>query len=109
MPLKNVKATMVRIRSQVANASTAGVLATVQTLKNELVLATPVDTGHARESWDIHKVIGAKVPTFDITNDASYIGKLNDGYSDQAPAHFIEAIALKYGSVVGQVVKYKDE
>lgn len=109
MPVRNIKTTMVKVRNQVAKIATTGVLATVQTLKEELVLATPVDTGRARASWSINKILGAKEPTFEIINDAPYIGKLNDGYSDQAPAHFIEAIALRYGRVVGQVVVYKDE
>jgi hypothetical protein len=109
MPVRNIKTTMVKVRNQVVKIATTGVLATVQTLKEELVLATPVDTGRARASWSINKVRGDKEPTFEITNDAPYIGKLNDGYSDQAPAHFIESIALKYGRVVGQVVTYKDE
>lgn len=48
--------------------------------------ATPVDTGHARDSW---RTDGSK-----IYNDADYIQHLNEGSSEQAPSHFIEKTLL---------------
>lgn len=48
--------------------------------------ATPVDTGHARDSW---RTDGSK-----IYNDADYIQHLNEGSSKQAPSHFIERTLL---------------
>lgn len=47
---------------------------------------TPVDTGFARSRW----VIAELGPALDIINDAPYIMRLNDGWSGQAPAGFVE-------------------
>jgi hypothetical protein len=54
---------------------------------NDLVLTTPVDTGKARNGWQIDDAGGV----VEITNNVEYIAKLNDGHSAQAPAGFIEA------------------
>lgn len=89
---------------------TAGViLATV-------IPATPVDTGRARGNWQVNvgSPITADIDRLDttgqatlaqgqaeiatcrkgqsiyITNNLSYIGRLNEGYSAQAPAGFVE-------------------
>lgn len=76
-----------------------------------LVQTTPVDTGRARANWlptlntpskekvdagapaDILPVLGAYkiTDTIFITNNLPYIQRLNDGYSKQAPAGFVEA------------------
>lgn len=54
--------------------------------------ATPVKTGHARDSWVIEN--GS------ITNSADYISDLNNGHSAQAPSHFIEKAVLSVSGVV---------
>jgi hypothetical protein len=42
-----------------------------------------------------------------ITNNLPYIGRLNDGYSAQAPANFIQiAIARAQGIIRRQVIRY---
>lgn len=56
-------------------------------LLGKLRARTPVDTGNARSRW-VSAELG---PHIDITNDAPYIMRLNDGWSKQAPAGFIEA------------------
>ena len=48
--------------------------------------ATPVDTGRARDGWELK--LGDEP---EIVNEVPYIGVLNDGHSDQAPAGFVEA------------------
>ncbi|GAA0766961.1 HK97 gp10 family phage protein [Brevundimonas olei] len=53
----------------------------------DLIVKTPVDTGRARNGWEIvaegeHTVVQNMVP---------YIGVLNDGHSKQAPANFVES------------------
>lgn len=48
---------------------------------------TPVDTGNARGRW----VVAELGDQIDIINDAPYIMRLNDGWSKQAAAGFIEA------------------
>lgn len=51
-----------------------------------LMRATPVDTGRARNGWQL--TLGNE-PV--IENQVEYIGVLNDGHSKQAPALFVEA------------------
>ena len=55
-----------------------------------LVEATPVDTGKARDGWKLIK----KNKGFSIENPISYIKALNTGSSKQAPAMFIEQALL---------------
>lgn len=82
-----------------------------------VVLATPVDTGRARANWRVsigtpllsatddtdpsgqaaidqgRRVIdgfpGGETQIY-IANNLPYIGRLNEGYSSQAPANFVE-------------------
>ncbi len=86
-----------------------------------VVLATPVDEGRARGNWQValngpasgtleiedkngaaaiaqgkatipgHKPGGS----IHITNNLPYIGRLNDGWSAQAPAGFVQAAVLQ--------------
>lgn len=55
-------------------------------LHGGLMRATPVDTGRARNGWQLQL---GQDPT--IENQVPYVGKLNDGHSKQAPKMFIEA------------------
>lgn len=79
-----------------------------------VVFATPVDTGRARSNWraalggpftseleetsamgainQAESVINARGPgeTIYISNNVPYIQRLNDGWSAQAPAGFVE-------------------
>lgn len=74
-----------------------------------IIQSTPVDTGRARANWNIsvNSVIytttdSTTVPdtnptldykegdTYYISNNLPYIQRLNDGYSQQAPANFVE-------------------
>lgn len=72
-------------------------------LVTELSRKTPVDTGRARDSWNLE----LNGDTSRIINDVPYIDRLNAGSSKQAPAHFVESTALKYGKPVGSIVTYK--
>lgn len=51
-----------------------------------LVRATPVDTGRARNGWELEL---GDTPV--VQNMVPYIGVLNDGHSKQAPKMFVEA------------------
>ena len=53
-----------------------------------LVMATPVDTGAARNSWQM----GGEGPVTYVESASPYMGRLNDGHSKQAPAGFIENV-----------------
>jgi len=55
-------------------------------LVNDLKAATPVDTGRAQDGWEVQNG--------NIRNDVPYIEHLNQGSSQQAPAHFIESTIL---------------
>lgn len=94
-----------------------------------VVLATPVDTGRARSNWQVDlntepsgtlpepvtpqegvnrslneaKEKAAAYKTGDvihITNNLTYIGRLNEGWSAQAPAGFVEEAALAGAATV---------
>ncbi|AEI71226.1 hypothetical protein [EBPR siphovirus 1] len=56
-------------------------------LIDDLKVATPVDTGKARDGW--------RRSGNSIVNDVEYIDDLNQGHSPQASAHFVEATVLK--------------
>lgn len=73
------------------------------TLFNELKEKTPIDTGFARASWSMRDTSDG----FNLENSAPYIERLNMGSSKQAPAHFVESTALKYGKPVGTIVIIK--
>lgn len=49
--------------------------------KAAVVPRTPIDTGRARKGWQKRRM--------EIRNDVPYIGKLEDGYSRQAPRGFV--------------------
>ena len=55
---------------------------------DSLKLATPVDTGNARDGWHREGTT--------IVNDVPYITELNRGSSKQAPFHFVEKVLAKY-------------
>lgn len=106
---------------------------------SQLIASTPVDFGRARANWiatvgqQFPGVIGLpgvhmtpdearaslelvastyklEMGPIYITNNLEYIQRLNDGYSQQAPALFVEAsvdrglAAASAGGVVGSVV-----
>lgn len=94
-----------------------------------VVLATPVDTGRARSNWqvDLNRAPDGTLPepaspaegaarataeakekaaayktgdVLHITNNLPYIGRLNEGWSAQAPAGFVEEAALAGAATV---------
>lgn len=75
----------------------------VNAMISELKANTPVDTGFARDSWSSSETDRY----FIVENSAEYIEYLNEGSSKQAPARFIEAVALKYGDPIGTIVEVK--
>ena len=71
-------------------------------LLTDLKANTPVDTGNAMRSWELKK----DKKDFVIVNNVEYIDDLNRGSSRQAPAHFVENTALRYGMPSGTIVEY---
>lgn len=99
------------------------VRATSLVLLRDVVIATPVDTGRARGNWVIGVTTpvieqfdnfdktggetirrGAtrigdaraiKYPTINLTNSLPYVTRLNQGWSQQAPAMFVESAIIR--------------
>lgn len=67
----------------------------VQNCLAELRRRTPVDTGNARRGW-IDSPVNSPFGRSTITNSVPYIGRLNNGWSQQAPAGFVRA-AIQFG------------
>lgn len=113
----------IRERAQEIEVNTDKITATLATTINQsVVLATPVDTGHARANWQVG--IGASPlaerdeedqggaetirrnngviqrrktgQTIYLVNNVEYIVDLNNGSSAQAPANFV-ALAISAG------------
>lgn len=102
----------------VADNATALVRSVAVTVDSEVVFSTPVDTGRARSNWQVELNAPATgtVPPMDasaalakaeariaqaqpgdtihITNNLPYIGRLNEGWSAQAPAGYVESAVL---------------
>lgn len=57
-------------------------------LQAGLMLATPVDTGEARNGW--HSDTQGRQTV--VENRVPYINRLNEGWSKQAPAGFVENV-----------------
>lgn len=85
------------LRKAVDAAQTKQIHRAVEALKD----ATPVDTGNARDGWRYEN--GA------IVNEVDYIDRLNQGTSNQAPAHFIERTLLAQEGISpsGTIVRSK--
>ncbi len=81
-----IKETLKYIEQSVEKQISESKPAIVDALVVKLKEATPVDTGHARDSW--------KRNGDSIENDTDYIDDLNRGTSQQAPAYFIERTLL---------------
>ena len=58
----------------------------------DLRLATPVDTGRLRDSWEIRM----NDDGFTITNAEDYATSIDDGSSSQAPAGIVDPVLAKY-------------
>ena len=93
----------------------------------QVAISTPRKTGRAGNAWmptvnapsdevlpegnyptpvprDIPPVKSVRDVIY-ITNNVPYIGKLNDGYSKQAPARFVELAAARVQSATGKLMR----
>ncbi len=55
----------------------------------------PVDTGRARADWGSRPDFNESQLTTEHGSRLNYVARLNEGHSKQAPAGFIDAIALR--------------
>ena len=91
MGIKNVSAELKKVRTSISIHTSAQIGNSVKALYEDMVLATPIDTGRAREGWEISEVKKDKDRVYiTLSNDVPYIQALNQGHSQQAPARFIE-------------------
>ena len=68
---------------------------------DQLKIVTPVDEGNARMGWfdEIEKNRYGGFSGGNIINEVEYIGRLNRGWSQQAPSYFIEQTLVKIGVI----------
>ena len=97
---KGIESTFAALNKQVNVLSEADTRRTIAAMLVMLKAKTPKDTGFASSRW---KIAGL-YPRFRVENDASYIEYLNWGSSKQAPAYFVESIALRFGKPLGAIV-----
>ena len=88
MQISNFKREMRRAMLEIDDIADDDINAKMDFANELLRNVTPVDTGFARSRWKVRKYI--LLPGGEITNDADYIARLNQGSSRQAPAYFIE-------------------
>lgn len=119
-----------RVQAQgVADNADALVRRVAVAVDSAVVQGTPVDTGRARSNWQaeldqpaqgtvetlgpdaagrsiaaakavINQYDGDKHGEIHLTNNLPYIGRLNDGWSAQAPAGFVEEAVLAGSATV---------
>ncbi len=122
--MASLKAFVKRIQRrarQVETGASKALRATALTVNQTVILATPVDTGHARANWQV----GIDAPITDeideedesgvatisqnagtikgatpqksiiLSNNVPYINRLNEGSSAQAPAQFVQLAILE--------------
>lgn len=93
------------LKKRTTKAAGEGLAPLAAVVLADLKRETPVDTGEARDSWSVDYGVVNGQHTFTATNSAEHIIYLNAGHSDQAPAYFIESVALRYGKASGRVVE----
>lgn len=99
--ISNIEKEFLRINRESTNKIKLDLEQESKTIVQELKDATPVDTGNARNHWKGEVVSNDKVV---IENTVPYIEKLNQGSSKQAPAFFVESVALRHGRPVGTIL-----
>ena len=78
---------------------------TGNSLLEDFINSTPVDTGQAAASWYLRVYRPYRLVR--IQSNLDYMAALNAGYSDQAPAGFLENLALRRGNPRrGPILRY---
>lgn len=79
------------------NLSVDDFTAICEELINQLIEATPVDTGYCADHWR-YTVINDDL--IEIWNDTEYLSYLEDGHSKQAEAGWIENILSNMSEII---------
>ena len=108
MAVKGVAAELAKVKAKVLAEALAIAKNKAVALSTKLANATPVDTGNAKDGWE---VVQKDKATFIVKNDVAYISSLNAGHSQQAPAFFIERVILEEKGLYpnGPLVRYREE
>lgn len=104
MNISNIDSTFKELSKQINEQSKTVLEKESKVVLTQLVLETPVDTGRAQAGWELNVNNDKSVS---IVNDVPYIEALNNGHSQQAPAHFVENIALQHGRPKGSIITVK--
>ena len=64
-----------------------------------IVKRTPVDTGRLRNNWQITENVQLGQKLY-ITNNLPYAERIEDGYSQQAPAGMVKVTINEFDSIV---------
>lgn len=125
--INNITGVFKRISADLTDFTEREVIRYVLTLRNQLIsdppIGTPIDTGWASNNWwysddgpatgvasdvnaakqrqdqDTQSIATFKLngQTVHITNNVPYIGRLNNGWSQQTPAGFVDRAILTAG------------
>lgn len=104
MSVLGIEETFKEVSASMEKASRQNLVAVTDSFVKDLREHTPVDTGKAKASWSVVD----KGMQMEVQNTVPYIQYLNAGSSKQAPAHFIESTALKYGTPIGVIAESRD-
>jgi len=90
-----------RIEKEVVELANHEIEDLIHYATDQLKIITPVDTGKARMGWfdEIERNRYGGFNGGNIINEVPYIGRLNAGWSQQAPKYFIEQTLVKIGVI----------
>ena len=116
---KGIRRIMPAIIRQIEKVTDVVADRSADNLLQDLIISTPIDTGFARSQWKMNTSAPLGVTyytsrsaplfgyskSYTFTNNAPYIDVVNTGWSQQAPAFFIESTIQKHGYIIkGTVV-----
>lgn len=114
--IRDARGRFIKLGEGIEKRARANAIKMASMILQSVVIATPVDTGHARANWQVgidgepseelaqedktgqatisagNAVLQTKQPgqTIHIANNVPYIKRLNEGWSAQAPSGYIE-------------------
>jgi hypothetical protein len=97
----NFKQEIERIEREVKELANKDIENLIHYSTDQLKAITPVDKGTARMGWydEIERNRYGGFSGGNIINEVPYIGRLNAGWSQQAPKYFIEQTLVKIGVI----------
>jgi hypothetical protein len=101
LEIVNFKQEIERIEREVKELANEEIEELIHYGTEQLKIVTPVDKGRARMGWfdEIERNRYGGFTGGNIINEVPYIGRLNAGWSKQAPSYFIEQTLVKIGII----------